>query len=42
LWLHEIKHDGYGVIASKSGDQVRLWSRNRRDWSREFLAVTEA
>ena len=42
LWLHEIKHDGYRIIACKSGGQVRLWSRNGRDWSREFLAVTEA
>jgi ATP-dependent DNA ligase len=42
LWLHEIKHDGYRIIACKSGGQVRLWSRNGRDWSREFLAVAEA
>src|SRR5688500_13816905 len=42
LWLHEIKHDGYRIIACKSGDTVRLWSRNGRDWSREFLAVTKA
>jgi bifunctional non-homologous end joining protein LigD len=42
LWLHEIKVDGYRIIACKSGDTVRLWSRNGRDWSREFLAVTEA
>src|SRR5215203_5835105 len=41
-WIHEIKHDGYRIIASKSGDRVRLWSHNGRDWSREFLAVTEA
>ena len=40
--MHEIKHDGYRIIACKSGDQVRLWSRNGRDWSKEFLAVTEA
>jgi bifunctional non-homologous end joining protein LigD len=25
-WIHEIKHDGYRIIASK-GDRVRLWSR---------------
>ena len=37
LWLHEIKHDGYRIIACKSGDQVRLWSRNGRDWSSEFM-----
>src|SRR5829696_5431682 len=41
-WIHEIKHDGYRIIACKSGDRVRLWSRNGRDWSRDFLAVTEA
>jgi ATP-dependent DNA ligase len=41
LWLHEIKHDGYRIIAFKSGDKVRLWSRNGRDWSREFAAIAE-
>ncbi len=41
-WLHEIKHDGYRMIARKSSDQLRLWSRNGRDLSREFVAVTEA
>lgn len=41
-WVHEIKHDGYRIIARKDGDKVRLWSRNGRDWSREFAAVAEA
>jgi len=27
LWLHEIKHDGFRVIARKSGNRVRLYSR---------------
>ena len=26
-WLHEIKFDGYRVIARKDGEQVRLWAR---------------
>jgi hypothetical protein len=26
-WLHEIKHDGFRVIARKNGAQVRLYSR---------------
>ena len=26
-WLHEIKFDGYRVIARKDGDRVRLWAR---------------
>jgi bifunctional non-homologous end joining protein LigD len=25
-WLHEIKFDGYGVIARKDGERVRLWA----------------
>src|SRR5262249_44954721 len=27
LWLHEIKHDGFRIIARKNGAQVRLYSR---------------
>jgi ATP-dependent DNA ligase len=27
LWLHEIKHDGFRVIARKDGKQVKLYSR---------------
>src|SRR5215203_4149211 len=30
-WLHELKHDGYRVIAFKDGERVRLWSRNGRE-----------
>ena len=26
-WLHEIKHDGFRVIARKEGKRVRLYSR---------------
>src|SRR5205807_7459740 len=26
-WLHEIKHDGFRVIARKRGAQMRLYSR---------------
>jgi ATP-dependent DNA ligase len=24
-WLHEIKYDGFRIIARKTGAQVRLW-----------------
>ena len=27
LWVHEIKHDGFPIIARKNGAQVRLYSR---------------
>jgi hypothetical protein len=41
-WIHELKHDGFRILAFKDGDKVRLWSRNGRDWSAEFVAITEA
>jgi ATP-dependent DNA ligase len=30
-WLHEMKHDGYRLLASKEADRVRLWSRYGTD-----------
>ena len=27
-WLHEIKHDGFRVIARRDGMQVKLYTRN--------------
>ena len=36
------RRDGFRIIARKEGDLVRLWSRNGRDWSAEFVAITTA
>jgi ATP-dependent DNA ligase len=41
-WLHEIKHDGFRIIARKSGAQVRLYSRPGNDLSRRFLLIVDA
>ena len=41
-WIHELKHDGFRILAFKDGDTVRLWSRNGRDWSGEFVAISAA
>src|SRR3954452_2746735 len=41
-WVHELKHDGFRILAFKDGDKVRLWSRNGRDWSSEFVCITGA
>jgi ATP-dependent DNA ligase len=30
LWLHEIKHDGFRIIARKDGDRVRITEAGRR------------
>jgi bifunctional non-homologous end joining protein LigD len=42
LWLHEIKHDGFRVLARKDGDRVRLYSRPGNDLTDRFPLVVEA
>jgi bifunctional non-homologous end joining protein LigD len=39
-WLHEIKHDGFRVIARKDGSRVRLYSR--QTLTRRFPLIVEA
>lgn len=41
-WFHEIKHDGWRIIARKSGSRVRLWSRQAYDWTEAFPAIGAA
>jgi bifunctional non-homologous end joining protein LigD len=41
-WLHELKHDGFRIVASKNGDKVHLWSRNGHDRAADFVAIAEA
>ena len=41
LWLHEIKHDGFRIIARKTGAQVRLYSRPGNDFTRRFPLIVE-
>jgi ATP-dependent DNA ligase len=40
-WLHEIKHDGFRIIARKDGERVRLYSRPRNDFTRRFPLIVE-
>src|SRR3954468_13498560 len=42
LWLHEIKHDGFRVIARKDGQRVRLYSRPGNDLTDRFSLIVEA
>jgi bifunctional non-homologous end joining protein LigD len=35
-WLHEIKFDGYRILAHVRAGRVRLLSRNGHDWTRRF------
>ena len=32
-WLHEIKHDGFRIMARRDGAGVRLFSRNGHDFT---------
>jgi bifunctional non-homologous end joining protein LigD len=41
-WLHEIKHDGFRVIARKDGDRVRLYSRPGNDLTYRFPLIVES
>ncbi len=40
-WLFEMKYDGYRALAAVAGDQVRLYTRNENDWTRQFGALVE-
>ena len=31
-WMHEIKHDGFRLMAWRDGDGVRLLTRRGNDW----------
>ena len=42
LWLHEIKHDGFRVIARKDGARVKLYSRPGNDLTWRFPLIVEA
>jgi ATP-dependent DNA ligase len=40
-WLHEIKHDGFRIIARKNGERVRLYSRPGNDLTHRFPLIVE-
>jgi bifunctional non-homologous end joining protein LigD len=42
LWLHEIKHDGFRIIARKDRHRVRLYSRPGNDLTWRFPLIVEA
>jgi ATP-dependent DNA ligase len=41
-WLHEIKHDGFRIIARKTGAQIRLYSRPGNDLTHRFPLIVDA
>jgi bifunctional non-homologous end joining protein LigD len=41
-WIHEIKHDGFRILARRDGPKVRLTSRNGHDLTYRFPLVAAA
>jgi bifunctional non-homologous end joining protein LigD len=41
-WLHEIKLDGYRLLAFVEGGRVRLVTRKGQDWTAKFRPLAEA
>src|SRR5436305_2923718 len=35
-WIHEIKHDGYRIIAERDHGRVKLYTRNGYDFADRF------
>jgi bifunctional non-homologous end joining protein LigD len=41
-WIHEIKHDGYRIMAERNHGRVRLYSRNGYDFADRFPLAAAA
>ena len=41
-WLHEIKHDGFRIMARRDGAGVRLITRHGNDFTARFPLAVEA
>ena len=41
-WIHEIKHDGYRMIARLTDDRVRLYTRRGFNWADRYPRIVEA
>src|SRR5436853_4556297 len=40
-WIHEIKHDGFRLLARRDGARVRLLTRNGYNWADRFPLIVE-
>lgn len=41
-WIHELKWDGYRILATIAKGQVRLWSRNALEWTDKIPDIRDA
>jgi bifunctional non-homologous end joining protein LigD len=40
-WVHEITHDGYRMIARRTDDRVRLYTRRGFNWADRYPRIVE-
>jgi bifunctional non-homologous end joining protein LigD len=40
-WIHEIKHDGFRILARKDGNEVRLITRNGYDFTDRYPLIVD-
>ena len=38
-WIHEIKHDGFRILARRDKDRVRLATRNGSDFTARYSKI---
>jgi bifunctional non-homologous end joining protein LigD len=41
-WVHEIKYDGYRMLCRVDAGVVRIYSRNRKEWTADFPTIQRA
>jgi bifunctional non-homologous end joining protein LigD len=41
-WVHEIKHDGFRLMARRDSAGIRLLTRNGYDWSPRYPLIVQA
>lgn len=41
-WIHELKWDGYRILATIAKGEVRLWSRNALEWTDKIPDIRDA
>ena len=41
-WIHELKWDGYRILATIAKGEVRLWSRNALEWTAKIPEIRDA
>jgi bifunctional non-homologous end joining protein LigD len=40
-WRHDVKPDGFRILALKLGERVKVWSRREADFTYHFTAIAD-